>query len=432
MSKELQSAIKNNLFWFFASLVIALMVWFVAKIEANPVEQDSYTRPITILVDPGMIITHKSSDSARVFVSAQQTTLSILQLDDINVTVDLRGEAAGTYTVPLNVQIARPASSDTQPAQINVTIEERVLQQVRVDINVIAPPVNFQAADPQHDILQAVVSGASADVSRVSLITGDFDLSSQQSAELVERTVVLYAVDSEGNRVENLTIEPASIAVSVDVSRRDDIKTLTVRPDIDFDSLPENFEFSGFDYEPNSIIVTASPEFLATLNDTVDTLPISLEDRTGDFTIEVALDLPDDPELVIVDGSNIVEVDIFISEEDSTLPLENVPVRIIGLSEDSELTVTVNPLNVSVVLTGPTSVIDTITSEDVQAIVDVNGLGVGTHSVVPIIEVEQGQLNLNITRIPAEVTVTITAPQPEETESPATTPDAESTEATDG
>lgn len=425
MSKELQSAITNNLFWFFASLLIAMMVWFVAKIEANPVEQDAYTRPINILVDDTMIITSSSSETARVFVNAQQSTLSILQLDDINVSVDLRGEEAGTYTIPLDVQIARPASSDTQPAQINVTIEELVSQQVGVDINVIAPPVNFEAADPQHDILQAVVSGASADVSRVSLIRGDFDLSSQQSANLAESTVMLYAVDSEGNRLDNLTIEPASITVSVDVSQRDDIKTLTVRPDIDFSSLPENYEFSGFDYEPNSIIVTASPEFLATLSDTVDTLPISLEDRTGDFTIEIGLDLPDNPGLVILDGSGTVEVDIFISEEDSTLPLESVPVRVIGLSENSGLTATVNPLNVSVVLTGPVSVIDTITSEDVQAIVDVNGLATGTHSLVPIIEVGQGQLNLNITLIPAEVTVTIVAPQPE------ATPEIEATEVED-
>jgi YbbR domain-containing protein len=200
-----------------------------------------------------------------------------------------------------------------------------------------------------------------------------------------------------------------------------------VRPNIDFSTLPENFEFRDVDYEPNTVIINGSPELLDSLGDTIGTVVISLENRRGNFTTEVALDLPNDPSLVILSESSTVAVDIFISEEDSTLPLETVPIRVIGEAENSGLIVTVNPLNISVVLTGPVSIIDSIQAQDVQAIVDVNSLSAGNYSIVPRIEIEQGQVSLetsNITLIPAEVSVTIAEPQPESTQSPELTPTA--------
>ena len=425
MTEKLQSAISNNLFWFVASLVIAIMIWFVATIEANPVEQRVFNRPINILFDDSMIITSRSSETARVFVNAQESTLGILQPDDIIVSVDLTGRSAGIYTIPLDVDISRPASSDTQPTQITVEIQPRISRQLPVEVLVEPPPVNYAANTPERDIFQAVVSGAAANVDPVSRVVGEIDLSNQQTAATVERTISLFAEDAQGNRIDDVTIDPASVLVSVDVTQRDNVRTFTVRPNIDFSTLPENFEFQNVEYEPNSVMISASPEVLASLEDTIDTEPIDFENRTGDFSVSVTLDLPDDPGLIILSGSRTISVDVFISEEDTTLPFENVPVRLIGESDSpAGLSTTVNPLNISVVLTGPQSVVNTISAEDVQAIIDVNGLEAGNYTLTPQIEIAQGQITLDaadITLIPAQVSVTISAPQPEATQLPEAT-----------
>lgn len=426
MTGQLRSAIGNNIFWFIASLVIAIMVWFVATIEANPVEQRAYNRPINIIVDESMIITFSSTENARVFVNAQENTLSILQSDDITVSADLTGLEAGTHTISLDVDISRPASSDTQPTQIRVEIQPRISRQIPVDVIVEAPPVNYAADTPERDIFQAVVSGASENVNLVSRVVGEIDLSNQQTAALVERTISLYAEDAEGNRVSDVSIDPVSLPVSLNVTQRDDVRTFTVRPNIDFSTLPDNFEFRDVDYEPNSVIINGSPDILASLDDTIDTVPISLEDRIGDFTIDVGLDLPDDSSLVVLSGSSTISVDISISEEDTTLPFENVAVRIIGESENSGEDVSINPLNISVVLTGPLSIIDTISDEDVQAIINVNGLEAGTYSLTPQIEISGGLVTLatsDITLIPATVSVTISELQAEVTSEATTSVD---------
>ena len=257
MSQEQQSAFLNNIFWFVASLVIAMIIWFIAKIEADPIGQRLFTRPISIIVDDEMIITDRSSDNARVFVNAQQSTLTILQQDDITVTADLQGQPAGRYTIPLDVDISRLASADTQPAQIIVEIEQRISQQVGIEIDIDAPPVNYAAGTIEREFFQAVVSGAAVDVNQVSRIVGDLDLSNQQSASVVERTLVLYAEDENGNRVTDVSIEPASIVVTVPVAQRENTRTFAVRPNIQFATLPENYVFrnDGFSYEPNTVII---------------------------------------------------------------------------------------------------------------------------------------------------------------------------------
>ncbi len=437
MSQEQQSAFLNNIFWFVASLVIAMIIWFIAKIEADPIGQRLFTRPISIIVDDEMIITDRSSDNARVFVNAQQSTLTILQQDDITVTADLQGQPAGRYTIPLDVDISRLASADTQPAQIIVEIEQRISQQVGIEIDIDAPPVNYAAGTIEREFFQAVVSGAAADVNQVSRIVGDLDLSNQQSASVVERTLVLYAEDENGNRVTDVSIEPASIVVTVPVAQRENTRTFAVRPNIQFATLPENYVFrnDGFSYEPNTVIINAgSPQVLDALGDTIDTVPISLEDRTSDFTVEVALDLPEDEDLIILSESNTVIVNISISEETTTLLLENIPIQTIGFSENNGLSMTANPLNVSVLLTGAVSVLDTITAEDIQAVVDLNNIEAGTHLITPQIDIRQGQINLeaeNIRLIPEQITVTIIEPQAEVTVSPETTAQPSSTSATD-
>lgn len=437
MSQEQQSAFLNNIFWFVASLVIAMIIWFIAKIEADPIGQRLFTRPISIIVDDAMIITDRSSDNARVFVNAQQSTLTILQQDDITVTADLQGQPAGRYTIPLDVDISRLASADTQPAQIIVEIEQRISQQVGIEIDIDAPPVNYAAGTIEREFFQAVVSGAAAGVNQVSRIVGDLDLSNQQSASVVERTLVLYAEDENGNRVTDVSIEPASIVVTVPVAQRENTRTFAVRPNIQFATLPENYVFrnDGFSYEPNTVIINAgSPQVLDALGDTIDTVPISLEDRTSDFTVEVALDLPEDEDLIILSESNSVIVNISISEETTTLLLENIPIQTIGFSENNGLSMTANPLNVSVLLTGAVSVLDTITAEDIQAVVDLNNIEAGTHLITPQIDIRQGQINLeaeNIRLIPEQITVTIIEPQAEVTVSPETTAQPSPTPATD-
>ena len=417
MNQHVRETLTRNLLWFAASLLLAVVVWFVAISEANPVTERRFGQvAVQLLTDNNMVVTNNPRSTVQVFVRAQKSVLDLLEQEDVIVTADTTGLDAGTHTLPLEVQIARQARADTQPAQITVTLEQLVTQQKPVQINLIAPSLNFATENLQQTVPQAVVSGTQERVASVETARADLDLSDQRTEEFVERTIQLVPVDEEGNRIEGVTVEPRNVTVSVDVVQRDDVRTVNVRPFILFNTLPESFEFDTLnDWEPNEVLISGSPEDLEKLGETVDTEPISLAGRTGDFVVEVPLDLPNG-DYIVLSGNGTITVDIAISEQATTISLENVPVNLIGIMESQPVQAT--PEQISVVLNGPESLLSGLTAADVQAVVDVNGLVPGTIDVIPQISIRQGQVNLdtvNVTLIPGRVSVTLLSPTPEGT-----------------
>lgn len=413
MQGRFQELIFHNLLWFSASLLLAILVWFVATIEANPIEERVFTRvPILITPDEGLIVTNISSDAARVIVRAQSSTLQLLQSDDIVVRVNLSGLDAGEYTLPLIVETARSASTDSQPAQITINLERVVAQQKELTIEAIPPAVNYDY-DIQQDQFQAEVSGAPERVAAVTRVVGQIDLSSDN--EDVQRSVSLVAVDAAGDEVTGLSIDPAIITVSARVFLRDDIVAVTIIPRIQYGTLPENFTFSGVDYTPRTVFISSdNPRDLELLGDTVLTEPVSLEDRTSNFEVTVPLDLPRGNFIVRDDDNNIIDgivtVQIAIREETIQVPFDSVPVVITG--QNPQTRVHINPESLSIVLDGPVTALQDLRLQDIQAVIDVTGLAIGSHELEPIILIRQGQVTLsseNITLLPPRVAITITA-----------------------
>lgn len=260
------------------------------------------------------------------------------------------------------------------------------------------------------------MSGASSNVSQVTELIAEIDLSEQRSESLVEDVVQLIPVNEDGNTVQGVTVIPRQISVAVNISEREDARELVVRPDIQFDTLLENFEFRNVSTEPNTVIITGSPEALLELGDTVRTEPISLEERTSDFTVDIALALPEDSELLVLSDTGKIHVEISIAEQTTTLPLENIPINLIGLSNGT--TARITPEVISLVLNAPVSLLSDVTADEVQAVIDVNGLEAGTYDIVPQIIIRNGQVVLDvedITLFPSRVSVVITTPQPEAT-----------------
>jgi hypothetical protein len=419
MAQGLQSNIINNVLWFMASLALAMLVWFVATLEANPVGQERYSVNVQILKDDGTIITNNPRSSVQVFVQAQANVLNLLDGEDIVVTADVRGREPGTYTVPLEVTISRPARADTQPAQITIALEELVTRQKPVRVDIVPPSANFVTQDLQQSVVQVEVSGSLERVSTVTELLASVDLSEQRAEGTVDRSIQLIPVDAAGNTVADVSIEPRNVNVSIAVVQRDDVREVNVRPFILFNTLSENYEFDNLnDWEPRSVLISGSPQDLEQLGSTVDTIPISLDGRTSNFVTEVPLDLPSG-DFIVLSGNGTVTVDIAIREEATTISLENVPVNLIGVPDG--FTAQASPQVISIVLNGPQSLLSGLSTDDIQAVVDMNGLAAGTSDVIPQISIRQGQINvdtINITPLPSRISVTMTIPTAETTDEP--------------
>lgn len=423
MSRQLgtarRSAILNNVVWFLISLALAFFVWMTAVSQSDPVEQWRLTErvPIRVTPDAGMIITNAESltSTASVQIRAQRSVRQLLAADDVVVYADLTGLGPGTYTVPLQAQIARDRRvvvTGISPSQITVNLELEETKLVPVTAEVVnPPPLVVSAGEPQFDVRQVAVSGPSSRVQQVVAAQVEIDLANQRTT--FSDTERLLPVDADGNVITGVNVQPSVVQVTVEISPNSDVREVRVQPN-PVGSLPEGYVLTSFDYDPKVVYVSGPVELLENLPGTLFTTPINLSGRTASFQQQVTVELPD-PELVIITGGTIT-VSVGIGTQTVTRQFDQVPIEVIG-SRDT-LDYELDPTRASVLVTGPQPVLQRLTASDVRVIVDVSGLlNEGSFSLTPVASIGQETTTAaNISVLPAQIDVTISRrnapPQP--------------------
>ena len=117
-------------------------------------------------------------------------------------------------------------------------------------------------------------------------------------------------------------------------------------------------------------------------------------------------------------GSQTVQVQVGVSPIQTSLTLLNQEINVIGLPEG--LAARVSPQTVDVIISGPLPVLDTLTPQDVVINVDVGGLEMGIHQLIPTWDVFVSNVLVE-SILPGTVEVTIFVPDTP-TPAPAGTP----------
>lgn len=405
----------DNLLWFFVSFVLAFGIWVIASNEADPVDVRLFTSvPIQVMYDDGLLIVDQSRTVVSASVRAQDSVRRVLQVDDLTVAADLRGLSPGTYTIELDAEVARRGSIDTSPSQITVTLAQEQARRVPVRAQIVAPPsLPYAAETPIFTEPEVEIRGPASTVEQVVAVQVALDLA-QQTANF-EDEVRPVPVDVEGETVPGVVMNPQVVGVTVPIRQRNDVKRVSITPDIGADTLPQGYTMVDFDYEPRTLFVSGGIDDFPTI---LNTAFISLAGQTSTFVTTVPVVLPDgvNEDDVLFLGERNITVTIEIAPQLDTVQFDNVPLSIIGLAEG--LIAQIVPEQVSVQITGPVVVLADITAEDVSVVVDLNGLQSGTYpDVSPLASV--GQPGMEITTLPDRLNVTITGqPTAEPTVSP--------------
>jgi len=115
------------------------------------------------------------------------------------------------------------------------------------------------------------------------------------------------------------------------------------------------------------------------------------------------------PENVTLVGAQTVQVTVGISPIQTSLTLLNQPINVIGLTEG--LAVQAFPQTVDVIISGPLPILDALTPQDVIVTVDVSGLGLGTHQLVPVVDVLVENVDVE-SILPGTIEVVLSIPGP--------------------
>jgi len=376
----------SNIRTFLLALVLGVSVWVSAVTGADPDEVRISTIPLEIIgSDPSLIITSDIPSEVEITVRAPKSVWDQLtaQENAVWATLDLSGLGAGEHSVEFKAGVLeRPYQIVLKnPETVTVILEPLASRTLSIDPSLSGlPAIGYQSGDVKIDPTEVIITGPESLVNQA--VRARVAISLDGIRENLDESVPIQIVDENNSVVQGLTITPESARVTVPVSQQGGFRDVAVKVVVT-GQIAAGYRLENISVFPPVVTVFASdPELVTTLPGIIETQPLDLQDANEDITTRLALNLPENVTLV---GAQTVEVKVVISPIQTSLTLLNQPINVIGLTEG--LSIQIFPQTVDVIISGPLPTLDALTPQDVIVTVDVTGLGLGTHQLIPVVNV---------------------------------------------
>jgi YbbR domain-containing protein len=365
------------------AVVVAIAVWVAAINDSDPAIEQVLPAPVPIqyhgLTD-GLQVLGTPPETAWVTLRAPQSLWEDLSAEDMTLTVDLTGLAAGEHSLPIEAASMRQPLQilSVDPASVSLQLEAPGSAAVPVRVETLGEPaLGYRSGRAQFQPATVEVVGPASLVAEVVSALAEVDLSGRR--ENFEQSVPLVPVDAEGRIVEGVNLQTPEAQVSLPIDPLGGYRLVSVIPIIE-GSLEPGYQMTEISVSPTLVTVfSAEPDAVKDLPGYVETEAISLTDRQESFDAQVSLALPEGV-LLVGDETILVQVGIAPIEVTSTL---TQPLAVQGLR--TGLYSRIAPEFVNVILKGPLPVLDALEPDAITITVDLQGLGPGSHQVTPAV-----------------------------------------------
>ena len=371
--------------WAFA---LALAVWISAVTAADPDVTHVLATPVPVQIigqDPGLILNSDVPTEVEVTLRAPRSIWNMIEADPriVSAILDLSGLSSGTHDLDLQIQVAaRPVQIvSVAPRSITFMLEPLATQILKVELNLSGTvAIGYQIGDANIEPRETVVAGAQSQVRKVKHARISVNMNGIR--ENFDQALAIEVLDENGQKVNGVTVSPATIHITLPVSQQGGYRDVAVKVSVS-GRVASGYRLTDISVFPPIVTVFAGdPKLVNALPGVVETQILELQNAQDNITTRLALDLPEGISIV---GEQTVLIQVGISPIESSMTLSGESVEIVGLA--SGLSAHVLPLTVDVIVSGPMPLLDTLTRQDIRVTVDLTGLGVGTHQIVPRIEI---------------------------------------------
>jgi len=294
---------------------------------------------------------------------------------DFEAWIDLSDvpPGSGPQSVPIQLRSVdeRVRVYGFEPQVVTVDLDQIDRKTVPVQVDRGEAPANLELGAVTVDPTEVRVVGPRSVISRV--VAARARVIIQPSGIDVDQDVELVAIDSVGDAVPQVDLEPPTARVTIPIFTDRQSRTLPVSPQIS-GSPAAGFELASASVEPRFITVEGDVDQLEALL-SVDTAPISVSGISTSRTLEVGLALPTG---VVALDAQTVTVSIGVRAVTATRSFE-VGVRTIGARGDLVYEVAVD--RVLITVGGSPADLDRLIGATLTVDLDVSTLGPGTTDV---------------------------------------------------
>jgi YbbR domain-containing protein len=359
-----------------------------------PIEATGVTPEVTIMSDLGAV--------RQIRYLAPEDLGLRLDSASFRATVDLAevDPADGRQSVAVRVVAIDPRIQvlDYEPRRIVVELDAVVSRVVPVRVIIGPIPSGLDLGLPVVEAAEVTVTGPASVVNRVA--EAQARISVDASGIDINRMVDLLPVDSAGEPLSPVDVEPTSTRVRLAIFTDRQTKTLPIRPVV-AGSPAAGFEVASVIVDPLIVAVEGDVDDLVPL-EVADTAPVTITGATSDVVTTTTLELPDGVQVL---GSLTVTVTVTLRPVTATRTFE-AGLLLVGARADRDYTL--STYRVLVTIGGSVADLDRLSGAELAVTLDVSGLDDGTHEVSVGANLITGLTLVGAS--PDPVTVTITAP----------------------
>ncbi len=411
----------TNLKTFFLALIMAGAVWVSAVTTADPDEVRVYPRPISLEVlgqDPRLVIVNSLPERVSITMRAPSSVWEQLTASDgqVRAVLDLSGLEAGEHRLQVQLQVGmQPVQVvSVTPEAVDVNMEFLATKVFPIQLSIRGEPaIGYETGTISLTPQEVTISGPQSRVEQVANVRSDLSISGVRQD--VQNTLTLRILDANGFSVSGLTVKPETAQVFIPVTQQGGYRDIAVKVNVR-GQVAAGYRLTNISvFPPVLTVYSQNPTLVKDLPGFIETEPLNLNGVSQDIDTRLPLVLPSGISVV---GEQSVQVQVGIDTIEGSLSLNDIEIAVIGLEPGTKAIV--SPDRLDVILSGPLPLLDTLTSNDVRFYVDLTGLSLGTHQVVPqaeifVTDIEVQSLNpatVEVTILPAELSTPSPSPTP--------------------
>ncbi len=399
----MQEFLRKDLVYKVSSILLAFLLWFYVTNLQNPTIDKTVSVPVVYNGLKQGLVTGEKPSNIDIKIKGPSSVINPLVSKDIKAIVDLSQAKMGESSYP--VQVTLPSGTELisikPAASIKLQIDAITELQLSVKVKTInAVAQGYSGYDPVITPSRVVVRGAQQLLSSLEYAQVTMDLNG--ATDNLALSLPVNLVGSGGAQIptNDLEISPKTVQVFVPVIQNIPTKTVPIKPTL-VGKPAQEWQVSRIVIEPETVKITGGYDMLTKI-ESIETQPIDITGLQEDLVVQVGLTAPEGISTLY---EPVVKILVQVEEAPVTKTFSEIPLALENQTPGTK--VALNPEIIKLTLKGSREEIGTIKDNDIKALIDLKGLGVGTHNVEVKIGITK---NLQVLKVePAKIDVTITA-----------------------